>query len=295
VEDAPDITTISIERSMVYGKRTALVGVLTHGSRDAEAMWVDRPCAVILNGGIIHKIGPGRLTVRLARSLAAAGFDAFRFDFAGVGDSPNRTDGRSLADGIIIDVEETLDHLQDVLGYRRFVLMGLCSGADNGMRAAEHDPRVAGLIMLDPTIERTARWYFQRLYGWLSSWTFLKSVMLFRHPKYREVWAAMRGNAVDEEGEKPELYQVAYSNREDIKRCLGGLLARDVQLFVAISGTWSFIYNYRNQFFDVYPELDFRDRLTLHYRPEADHMYYRDEQRLWLLGAVTQWMRSRFS
>ncbi len=292
----PDTVPAPVERSMMYGKRTTLVGVLTYASEPAaeDSAEVDRPCAVILNGGIIHKIGPGRLSVRLGRSLADAGFDVFRFDFAGVGDSPNRTDGQSLADGVITDVEETLDHLQAVLGYRRFVLMGLCSGADNGMRAAEHDPRVVGVVMLDPTIDRTPRWYWERFYGWLSSWTFWKSMILFGHPKYRKLWDRLRGNEVEAQGSKPELYQVAYSDREDIKQCLSDLLDRNVQLFVVISGTWSFIYNYEKQFYDVYPELDFGDRLALFYRPGADHMYYDSEQRLWLMETVTQWMRSRF-
>lgn len=276
------------ERAMVYGNRASLVGILTHArNRPRDS---NRPCIVILNAGIVRKPGPGRLGVALARSIAQTGFDVFRFDFAGVGDSPVRSDGRDLSDGVVLDVRETMDHLQAMLGCGTFVLVGLCSGADNGMRAAEADSRVVGLAMLDPTIDRSRRWYWERARGLLSSWDFVRSIVLFQHPRIRQ-FAGLATPSEPEPEEKPELYQVTYSDRDDIARCLGRLLDRNVELFATFTGSWMFIYNYATQFYDVYPDLNFGEKLRLVHQPGARHTFDDRGDRQQLLDNLVDWSR----
>ena len=57
------------ERGVVFGDGR-LLGVPTSPPDEAR----DRPCVVILNAGVIHRVGPGRLSVDIARRAAAAGF-----------------------------------------------------------------------------------------------------------------------------------------------------------------------------------------------------------------------------
>lgn len=269
---------------MLYGQRASLTGILTYGSPTDPA---SRPCILIPNSGVIRKVGPARLSVNQARYLADEGFDVFRFDFAGVGDSPARTDGQSLGEGVILDLQETMDHLESVVGYRKFVVIGLCSGADNGMRTAEIDDRIIGVAMLDPTIDRTMKWYLIRVWSLVSSWTFVRSILTFQHPRLRQLIRWNTGKSVS--GEKPELYQVAYSDRQRIARCLGSLVDRRTRLFVAFTGSWGFIYNYPSQFYDVYNEIKFGDCLELTHRPEADHCYLDSAHRKTLLEDLAKW------
>lgn len=281
------------ERLVNYGERTRLTGILAYADPSASAPGGAETCVLLLNAGIIHKVGPGRLNVELARRLADSGIDTFRFDFAGVGDSPTRTDGQDLASGIITDVRETMDHLETALGYRRFIVMGLCSGADNGMRAAEQDRRIVGVAMFDPTIDRTPRWYWVATLNRLRSADYLKSIITLRNPALRRrlglsVAASEPG---DGEGEQPELYQVTYADRPRITRCLETLVARDVSLFVTFTGSWDFIYNYASQFHDVYPGVPFGDRLRLSFRPDADHSFLDRRHRDGLIEDLADWCR----
>lgn len=271
------------ERSVLYGKRASLVGILTYSPTPVERAL---PCLLILNAGIVRKVGPARLNVILARALAETGFDVFRFDFAGVGDSPIRTDGKSLAEGVILDVQETMDHLSETMGYETFVTIGLCSGADNGMRAAEVDPRIVGVAMFDPTIDRTAKWYLHKTWGRLSSWQYLRSLMSPRHRRWQRL---LKGEAETQPEEKPELYQVTYSERADIAHCLQTLVDRSVRLFVTFTGSWEFIYNYHDQFRDVYSGIDFHRSLVLHYQPQANHRFLDSGHRQILVDNLIDW------
>jgi len=77
------------ERMVRFGADHRLFGVLTRTSTSA-----DRPVVVIFNAGAVHRVGPNRVSVTLARELAAAGLAVLRFDLEGIGDSVRRTPGR---------------------------------------------------------------------------------------------------------------------------------------------------------------------------------------------------------
>ena len=281
------------ERIMSYGKRTRLVGMLSH-AQPSDARTGSHPlCVILLNAGVVRKVGPGRLNVELARRISRSGLDTFRFDFAGVGDSPERTDGKGLAEGVITDVQETMDHLERTLGYRRFVVMGLCSGADNGMRAAEQDDRIVGVAMFDPTIDRTPRWYWEAIKVRLRSLEGLKTIITPRNKFLRRLLglSGKAREAGDGAGEQPELYQVTYADRASITQCLNTLMARDVKLFVTFTGSWDFIYNYESQFLDVYRSVPFADRLNLSFRPQADHSFLDARHRNTLFNDLADWCR----
>ncbi len=54
-----------------------------------------------------------------------------------------------------------MDMLSDRTGCRHFVMVGLCSGASDGHRVALVDPRVVGVVMIDPPAYPN-RWFFVR-------------------------------------------------------------------------------------------------------------------------------------
>jgi pimeloyl-ACP methyl ester carboxylesterase len=149
------------EKALLFGARKSLVGIVTDPEISSRE---DSRCGVvILNAGIVHRVGPNRLHVKLARKLAGAGFVVMRFDFSGIGDSLRRLDGRPFRESALEEVREALDYLAASRKVERFVLVGICSGADNALRAAARDPRVLGAVLIEGHAVPTTA-YLRRLY-----------------------------------------------------------------------------------------------------------------------------------
>jgi pimeloyl-ACP methyl ester carboxylesterase len=136
------------EEPLQFGEGGRLFGILTVPSmppRNAHAL----PVFVYLSAGLLHRVGPYRLYVRLARELAQMGFSSLRVDLAGTGDSPRRP-GLTNQQSVAGDFEEILGVLESRLGHLPLVLAGLCSGANNAIRLTLKEPRVVGMVLLDP-------------------------------------------------------------------------------------------------------------------------------------------------
>jgi exosortase A-associated hydrolase 1 len=105
---------------------------------------------LIVVGGPQVRTGSHRQFTLLARSLAAAGIPAMRFDYRGMGDS----------EGAMRDFEQVEEDLRaaidrfcaEVPGMRDVVLWGLCDGAAAAAMYAPADRRVAGLALLNPWV-----------------------------------------------------------------------------------------------------------------------------------------------
>ena len=136
------------EEPLQFGEGGRLFGILTLPSVppcNAQAL----PVFVFLNAGLLNRVGPYRLYVRLVRNLAQMGFSSLRVDLAGRGDSPERF-GLTNQQSVAADYEEIVGVLESRLGRLRLVLGGLCSAADNVIRLARADQRVIGMLLLDP-------------------------------------------------------------------------------------------------------------------------------------------------
>jgi hypothetical protein len=136
------------EHALLFGEAQGLVGVVTDPPGAAAAG--TRPGVILLNAGVIHRVGPSRLYVHLARALASIGCVAVRFDHSGIGDSAVRRDDAPFEVSSIQEARAAMDALQGSRGIDRFVLVGLCSGAVTAFDAAGLDGRVAGVVMINP-------------------------------------------------------------------------------------------------------------------------------------------------
>jgi pimeloyl-ACP methyl ester carboxylesterase len=278
------------ERPLAFGAPASLVGILTRPTRPAAVQdGADRPAVLFLNAGILHRVGPNRMHVELARALAGLGIMSLRFDLAGIGDSPARTDGLPLGDGVRLDVDAALSELR-AAGARRVVVFGLCAGADNALRTATRHEDVVGLVLLDPTVFRTPGWYVRRALPQLmdpQAWR-----RWARHPKVRDFVDRLRGAAPEaqvDDAARPEYFYTGLRTREEVEQHLAVLLPRRVQLFYAFSGGWADLYNYESQLLDNHPTLDFRGRLRLRHYPSADHTYSRRVERARLYADLLSW------
>ncbi len=105
---------------------------------------------LIVVGGPQYRAGSHRQFTLLARSLAAQGIPAMRFDYRGMGDSEGAMRNFESVDE---DLRAALDaFFAQVPGMSEVVLWGLCDAASAAALYAAGDARVAGLVLLNPWV-----------------------------------------------------------------------------------------------------------------------------------------------
>jgi pimeloyl-ACP methyl ester carboxylesterase len=101
----------------------------------------------------------------LARHLAAAGIPVFRFDYRGMGDASGPQRDFEQVDA---DIRAAIDRFQaESPGLQEVVIWGLCDAASAALFYAWQDPRVSGLVLLNPwvrTEEGLAKAYLKGYY-----------------------------------------------------------------------------------------------------------------------------------
>jgi pimeloyl-ACP methyl ester carboxylesterase len=132
------------EVTHVFGSEDRLVGISTRLAAGRPKLGV-----VLINAGVIHRVGPHRSSVKLARALAPLGAVVLRFDLSGVGDSQLSTRALPYHEQAVEDVRDALDMLRGEFGVQRFVVFGICSGAVHACSTALADDRVVGVVLFD--------------------------------------------------------------------------------------------------------------------------------------------------
>jgi pimeloyl-ACP methyl ester carboxylesterase len=87
--------------------------------------------------------------------LAIAGFTVLRFDFSGIGESEKRNDALPRQEHTICEAKAAMDLLAANYGVENFLLLGICSGADDAFRVALVDNRVVGALLVEPFMFRS--------------------------------------------------------------------------------------------------------------------------------------------
>lgn len=243
-----------------------LFGVLTLPAQDRP----ERAVIVLLNAGLIHRVGPFRLHVQLARTLAQAGHAVLRFDLPGIGDAPLLADTDAQA-----AATRALDALQERLGERGFVVGGICSAADLGWKVALADRRVRGLLLLDGFAARGA-WY---RFGQLR--------LLLRRPL--RSWPGMLRRRA----------QAAAAITDDDLRDwpaaaaapaqLAEMLARGVRVFALYTGGVAGYFLHPRQFAATFGDAARHPGLSFEYWADCDHLFMDVRDRERLLQALRAW------
>jgi hypothetical protein len=276
------------EKVIRFGRETKLVGILSEPQ--PGAVETGRPAALLVNSGILHRVGACRFHVRLARRLAAEGTLALRFDFSGIGDSEVRRDDLPFEKSAVAELREAMDHLAASKGARRFAVIGLCSGADMAFEVARDDARVVGLGVLDPWAYRTPRYYLKH-YG-----PRMLSASAWANLLRRRLAGAPKPQAFPTAGGEDELdlptYVREFPERAHAERDLRALLERDVRLCAIFSGGQGDHYNYEGQFADAFPSLDFGARLLERHIPDADHIFTDLGHQQRVVDTLAQWLAS---
>jgi hypothetical protein len=286
------------ERAVWFGAGKTLSGVLTEPARSAPG----RPAVVLLNAGLLHRVGPNRLYVSLARRLAAAGLPVLRMDYSGLGDSEPRRDELALEQSMLAEGVEALDFLQSSGVADRFVPMGLCAGAEQSQRLADADGRVVGGVLIDGYAYRTIGYYLREYARHVlsaRSWRALaRSPRAARRLLGGGKAAAAAGGAGD--GARPRVnpggvtFVREFPPREACLTQLERILARKVELYVVFTGGgMAELYNYAGQFETTFPSLRHHPRIRLDFMPLADHTFTLRAHQDALLASIDGWAREK--
>ena len=101
----------------------------------------------MLNSGLIHRVGPYRLSVKVARRVALEGFLSVRFDLTGVGDSGARRDSSSVGARAVADTRAVMIHAGCS---KKTLLLGHSMGGKAAMMLAlRHPELVRKLVVMD--------------------------------------------------------------------------------------------------------------------------------------------------
>jgi dienelactone hydrolase len=279
------------ELPVLLGKQASLVGILTEASQADPVK--DAPVIVLLNAGIIHRVGPNRIYVQLARTLAAAGYTSLRFDLSGIGDSPNRADALPPLESALSDIREVLDWLAANKNAHRFILLGLCAGADHSILYASSDRRVVGVALLDPSIPRTKGFHRNEFRRKLSSLVqkppaeALSSIASFVK---RALRAKPDPGPAESEPVEPGLNDDELRSQFEphYRQCV----LAGVKILALFTGGLQANHNYREQFIDAFSGVAFGDRLTLEYAPQVDHTFSLEANRELLQQTVLRWLQT---
>lgn len=135
-----------MEEVAKFGRNEGLLGVITQPALGPNKRL---PAVILLNAGLIHRIGPNRLYVKMARALKELGLTSLRFDISGIGDSKNSTQDLDFTSNAVQNLKEAMNYLTSSKGINRFIVLGICSGADIAFRACIEDERIIATIPIN--------------------------------------------------------------------------------------------------------------------------------------------------
>jgi pimeloyl-ACP methyl ester carboxylesterase len=275
-----------IERSHVFGKDHRLVGICTEPSlKDRKPQ---APAFLLLNAGIIHRVGPFRFYVDLARLLAKKGFTTLRFDLSGIGDSLPGKGNRPEHDRVMGDIADAMDLLEVKKGIHKFVLSGLCWGADMSHDCAVLDSRVAGAVMLDTYGYPTFGFFMRdRVFPLLN---LTKWSNLIR----KKIIAFKQGATRPKKKKGPGVFNRQFPAKAKAVADIEHLISRNARLLYIYSGGVPEYYNYGNQFWDMFKGLDFCGCVESVYFKDADHIFSNIQIRRRMFDSIIQWMEKNF-
>ena len=278
------------EKAVQFGKSTTMVGILT----EPPAGTVTRkPAVLLLNSGIIHRVGSCRFHVTVARTLAPLGYTVLRFDYSGIGDSEPRRDNLSFEESAVVETREAMDYLQGK-GINEFVLMGLCSGADMAHETAVADPRVRAMVLLDAWAWKNFGWY----------WTYYGPKLLrpsawfnFVAVRVKEALGKGRSGPSTVRGEGVEIelprYVRVFPPRQRIAKDLRLFMERDLKLFyIWTGGLWE--YNHRSQHEETFRSVGFNGRVRVEHLKEANHILTGLQHQSWVAQQTAAWLEQLY-
>lgn len=259
------------ERPLRFGPGQSLFGVLAEPPAQARGAGRSDTALLFLNVGHNYHIGPNRLYVNMARSLAACGWRTLRFDLSGIGDSPGTSGprkGNYYAKGSDADVSAAIDRLQ-AEGCNRFWLMGVCSGSYVAFQAAQADPRVNGQVLMNSRLLEWQEGADESMWQ-ASMQRHYKSTAFYRRALMRpQVYRRLLRGEVDVNGIARRMKTVVEAR---LKRAVGRLLQRGPREESVLSQARRVGARGADTLVVMAAEDDGRDYIEFHFGPNGSRM-----------------------
>jgi len=109
---------------------------------------------VLLTHGIINDKDEDGNFVNLAEMLSAKGYNVFRFDFRGHGDSEGKSEEVTIA-GELNDLENAIKEFDGLIGDKpKFIIIASSFGAVSSiLYAAAHEDRIEKIVLWNPVLD----------------------------------------------------------------------------------------------------------------------------------------------
>ena len=248
-----------LESALSLGPERNIVGVLTRPAGEPRRIGL-----LILNAGVVHRIGPHRLSVKLARHAAGSGYAALRFDLSGLGDSRAPRAGAPHTEQALADIRAVMDDIGRNHGIDAFALFGICSGAEHAYVTALADERVAAIFMVDgyvyPTLKGRLIDLARRLRG-------LSVARIARRLRRLFPGVAPPGTPRGEHVPEPPLRPPPRARFAAGMQCLVDR-GVDVAMLFSVNAQYTYVGEMR----DAFGRYGFMTRVACHHAPDMDHV-----------------------
>ena len=274
------------ESAHIFGSSVPIFGVLTEPA--SGAVNENSPTVLLVNAGLLGRVGPFRLHVIIARELAKIGISTLRLDLSGIGDSGRHRDNRPREVQHLKDIRDALDFLEEQCDAKKFVIMGICTGADNAHRVMREDERIVGAVCVDGYSYPTLRYYANHYLPKLVSRTSWRNLL----KRFLRIFNKSNGNDIDTV-EVIELdYRWQLPPKEKTESDYKVFINRGARLLCIYTAGWR--CNYAGQLAEVFASLDFADIISAQYLPNATHTFKVEEDRVALITAMKSWLQANW-
>lgn len=263
------------EKIVNFGTDSELSGVICTPETGGSA----QPALIFWNTGMLHRVGPNRCYVELARAAAARGLASLRFDLSGMGDSATARAVLGRKERIVSEISSAMNLLVQQGIAEQFIMVGLCSGADDCHHAAVADARICGAISVDGYAYSTPRYWRKRLWSKLRSGKSL----------FQTVKRQFSKKDVSNESSEAD-FAWAMPDREQVTSDINATTERGMMWLYVYTGEVADIYNYADQFFDMLPGLLRREQIEAVFMQDADHTLSSIADRRAFTDLVLDWV-----
>ncbi len=202
-----------------------------------------------------------------------------------MGDSPPAPGAVHSGEQTVRDLQDAMDHLEQTLGVKRFIVFGLCSGAVHAYWLAQRDERVIGLTMFDSYVYPTFKTHLLRRWSRLrtSSWRSLarKPLEWLRRPP-----------RVGQSGETSQDQHMGIPTRAQFAQVMNALTQRGVAVYLYYSASFLEKFNYHGQMRDNFCREPFMARIRYDYETDMDHTLTTQHSQRKVVASVLDWAQS---
>ena len=272
------------EEAMLLGPGQSNVGVFTPATDPLGAQ--SNTAVICITAGLLHHVGPHRMHVLLARSLAEEGISTLRFDLSGIGDSSVRTDDLPALEAPVQEIKDAINELE-TRGFTRFILFGICSGAVQAAKVAVGNPNIAGIIQVNTGTDdgntevysqAAAQFYLKRSFWNLNAWKNLFTGKV----NYRALIVTLFAALIDK---LKGGHKNATSMEEEFQNGIQLLTQQGTSVLMVLSDRHAQFYAIYKKVFEKLRCAQFN---TLVYA-DTDHLFTSLSVQQELIGQICQW------